>query len=79
MHGEAIPLSNLDNRSNGLLSSDSPSQEEFADKLGMSPSTVKRLEADKRKIAANSEVASKLKSGEIPFSEAILSTRHLSY
>ena len=79
MHGEAIPLSNLDNRSNGLLSSDSPSQEEFADKLGMSPSTVKRMEADKRKIAESPEVAAKLKSGEIPFSEAILSTRHLSY
>ena len=67
MHGEAIPLSNLVNNANATLTSDSPSQEEFADKLGMSPSTVKRLEADKRKIAANSEVASKLKSGEIPF------------
>ena len=69
----------IDNRSNGLLSIDSPSQEEFADKLGMSPSTVKRMEDDKRKIAESPEVAAKLKSGEIPFSEAILSPRHLSY
>ena len=53
---------NLVNRSNGLLTSDSPSQEEFADKLGMSPSTVKRMEADKRKIAANPEVASEVLS-----------------
>tara|TARA_R110000803_G_C11958983_1_gene318489 strand:- start:596 stop:1522 length:927 start_codon:yes stop_codon:yes gene_type:complete len=60
----------IDNRSNGLLSIDSPSQEEYADKLGMSPSTVKRMEADKRKIAANPEVAAKLKSGEITFSQA---------
>ena len=52
----------IDNRSNGLLSIDSPSQEEFADKLGMSPSTVKRMEADKRKIAANPEVASEVLS-----------------
>ena len=67
MYGEAIPLSNLVNNANATLTSVSPSQEEFADKLGMSPSTVKRMEADKRKIAENSEVASKLKSGEIPF------------
>ena len=52
----------IDNRSNGLLSIDSPSQEEFVDKLGMSPSKVKRMEADKRKIAANPEVASEVLS-----------------
>lgn len=61
---------NLDNGTNVLLTSDSPSQEEYADKLGMTSRTVKRMEADKRKIAENPEVAAKLKSGEIPFSEA---------
>ena len=62
MHGEAIPLSNLVNNANATLTSDSPSQEEFADKLGMSPSTVKRMEADKRKIAANPEAVSEVLS-----------------